>query len=141
MMRVCLYNLTTTTQYGGVESFVWQVARCLAQRGIETTIVGGDGKIRGAANGVRVVTFPYTSREALRKLPGMAKQYTWTKLFERLTLAKNARAFMQREQFDLVHIQKPYDLPAAAWFKRNSTTKIVFGCHGIQFAANVYASA
>lgn len=132
-MKVALYNLTTTTQYGGVESFVWQVARSMAQRGIETTIVGGDGKIRGTENNVRVVTFPFTSRETLRKIPGMAKQYTWTKLFERLTLAKNARAFMQREHFDLIHIQKPYDLLAAAWFKRNSATKIVFGCHGTDF--------
>ncbi len=132
-MNVCLYNVTTTTQYGGVESFVWEVARGLAQRGVRTTIVGGDGNIRREYENVRVVTFPFTSRETLRKIPGLAKQYTLTKLLERLSFAQHARVFMQREKFDIIHIQKPYDLPAAAWFKRNSKSKIVFGCHGTDF--------
>src|SRR4029079_9976095 len=57
----------------------------------------------------------------------------WTKLAERLTFGKNARAFMRDERFDLIHIQKPYDLPGAAWLKRNTPTKIVFGCHGTDF--------
>lgn len=134
-MKVALYNVTTTTQYGGVESFVWQVARGLAQREIDVTIVGGEGKLRRQYEKVRVVTAPFTTRETLRTLPGLAKQYTLTKLAERLTFAKNVRARMQREQFDIIHIQKPYDLPAAAWFKRNSTTKVVFGCHGTDFFA------
>ncbi len=132
-MKVCLYNLTTTTQYGGVESFVWHLARGLAGRGLEVTIVGGDGTIRQAGANVRVVTFPYRSRAALRRIPGLAKQYTATKLAERLSLGINARAFMQRAQFDIIHIQKPYDLPAAAWFKRRAHSKIVFGCHGTDF--------
>jgi D-inositol-3-phosphate glycosyltransferase len=132
-MKIALYNLTTTTQYGGVESFVWHVARGLAQRGIDTTIVGGEGSIRRVYDKVRVVTFPYTSRAALRRVPGLAKQYTWTKLAERLTFGLNARAFMERERFDIAHIQKPYDLPAAAWFKRKSGSRIVFGCHGTDF--------
>lgn len=132
-MKVCLYNLTTTTQYGGVESFVWEVARGLATRGIDTTIVGGNGKIRRAYNDVRVEIFPYTSRATLRRVPGLAKQYTWTKLAERLAFGMNARAFMERERFDLVHIQKPYDLPAMKWLKRRTHSKIVLGCHGTDF--------
>lgn len=132
-MKVALYNLTTTTQYGGVESFVWEVARGLAQRGIDTTIVGGEGSIRRAYGGVRVVTFPYLTRAKLRAVPGLARQYTWTKLAERISFGWNARAFMERECFDIVHIQKPYDLPAAARLKRKTNSKIVFGCHGTDF--------
>jgi len=132
-MKVALYNLTTTTQYGGVESFVWQVARHLAARGINTTVVGGDGSIRYSYPNVRVVTFPFTSRNALRRVPGLAKQYTVTKLVERLSFGVRAHAFMARERFDIIHIQKPYDLPAAAWFKRSTSSKIVFGCHGTDF--------
>jgi glycosyltransferase involved in cell wall biosynthesis len=132
-MKVCLYNLTTTTQYGGVESFVWHVAQGLARRGVAVTIAGGEGEIRRATENVRVVTFPYTRRGALRRLPGLGKQYTLTKLAERLTFGRNARAFMQSEKFDLIHIQKPYDLPTAAWFKRKAGGRLVFGCHGTDF--------
>ncbi len=132
-MKVALYNVTTTTQYGGVESFVWHVARGLAQRGIDTTIVGGAGSIRRAYDHVRVITFPYITRAQLRAVPGLAKQYTWTKLAERVTFGFNARAFMQRERFEIVHIQKPYDLPAMKWLKRKTKSKIVFGCHGTDF--------
>src|SRR5262245_35002453 len=101
-MRVALYNLTSTTQYGGVESFVWQLAGGLARRGIGTTIVGGEGTIRAPVEGVRVVTFPFTSRSVLREIPGLSKQYTATKLVERLTMGKNARAFMEAELFDVI---------------------------------------
>lgn len=132
-MKVALYNVTTTTQYGGVESFVWQVARGLAQRGIDTTIVGGTGNIRRAYDHVRVITFPYITRAQLRSAPGLAKQYTWTKLAERVTFGFKARAFMERERFDIVHIQKPYDLPAMKWLKRRAPSKVVFGCHGTDF--------
>lgn len=132
-MKVALYNLTTTTQYGGVESFVWELARGLAQRGVDATIVGGEGEVRRPYGNVRVVTFPYITRARLRSAPGLAKQYTWTKLAERISFAFNARTFMERENFDIVHIQKPYDLPLAAWLKRRKKSNVVFGCHGTDF--------
>lgn len=132
-MNVALYNLTTTTQYGGVESFVWEVARRLAERGHATTIVGGAGDLRRPYANVRVITFPYLSRAALRRIPGLGKQYTLTKLVERLSFGMNARGFMNRERFDLVHIQKPYDLPFAARVKARAGSRIVFGCHGTDF--------
>lgn len=134
-MKIALYNLTTTTQYGGVESFVWEVARGLAARGIDTTIVGGAGEVRRGYNNVRVVTFPYLARAAMRRVPALTRQYTLTKLVERLSFARQARGWMERERFDVIHIQKPYDLPAAAWFKRRTGARIVFGCHGTDFFA------
>jgi glycosyltransferase involved in cell wall biosynthesis len=63
----------------------------------------------------------------------MSKQFALTKLAERLTFGHRARAFMLRERFDIVHIQKPYDLPPGAWFKRGAGSKLVFGCHGTDF--------
>lgn len=132
-MNVCLYNLTTTTQYGGVESFVWEVARHLAERENAVTVVGGHGPVRRDHAKVRVVTFPFTARLSLRRVPGLGKQYTLTKLIERLTFGIQARPFLEREKFDLIHIQKPYDLPIAAWVKSRVGSKIVFGCHGTDF--------
>jgi glycosyltransferase involved in cell wall biosynthesis len=132
-MKVALYNLTTTTQFGGVESFVWEVARCLAARGVETTIVSGRGSIRRAWPGVQVVEFPFISRRRLRQIPGLAKAYTLTKLLERLTFGAAAFAYMRRAHLNIVHIQKPYDLPATVLLKSQSAVKIVFGCHGTDF--------
>lgn len=48
-MRIALYNLTTTTRIGGVESFVWDLARELAKRGHAVDILGGVGQRREAA--------------------------------------------------------------------------------------------
>lgn len=132
-MKVCLYNLTTTTRYGGVESFVWEVARRLAESGCDTTVVGGHGAIRRPYKSVRVVTFPFLSREKQRALPGMSKQYAVTKLAERLTLGVASFRYMQEQKFDLIHIQKPYDLPVSSLLRSRGACKIVFGCHGTDF--------
>jgi hypothetical protein len=45
-MRIALYNLTTTTAYGGVESFVWDLASQLQERGHTVEIFGGTGTRR-----------------------------------------------------------------------------------------------
>ena len=54
-LRIALYNLTSTTRFGGVESFVWDLARELAGRGHAVTVIGGVGPRREAGPGVRVV--------------------------------------------------------------------------------------
>ncbi len=132
-MRVALYNLTTTTQFGGVESFVWNVARCLSARGIDTTIVGGAGKVSEDIPGVKIVRFPYMTRARLRSIPGLTRAYTLTKLFERLTFGAGTLPYMRREKFDIVHIQKPYDLPATLLLRSLGAGRVVFGCHGTDF--------
>ena len=45
-MKIALYNLTTTTKLGGVESIVWDVAQKLAERGHAVTLFGGRGKVQ-----------------------------------------------------------------------------------------------
>jgi glycosyltransferase involved in cell wall biosynthesis len=39
-----------------------------------------------------------------------------------------------RERYDIIHIQKPHDLPIAVAAKRLVGTRIVLGCHGTDFA-------
>jgi glycosyltransferase involved in cell wall biosynthesis len=132
-VKVALYNLTTTTQFGGVESFVWEVASRLAAQGVEATIVSGRGPHRRGCAGVRIVEFPFVSRARLRRVPGLAKAYTLTKLLERLTFGAAAFDFMRRADFDFVHIQKPYDLPFGILLKTVGAGRMVFGCHGTDF--------
>ncbi|HET6313244.1 MAG TPA: glycosyltransferase family 4 protein [Chloroflexia bacterium] len=132
-MKLALYNLTTTTRWGGVETFVWEVAAQMASRGHKVTIFGGRGNVeRRRIAGVRVRVLPYIDRDAWRKLPLLSRQYGLTKLLERLSMAPFALPALLAGRFDIVHIQKPYDLPVGA-LARLSGAKLLFGCHGKDF--------
>ena len=132
-MRIALYNLTTTTRWGGVETFVWEVAAQLARLGHRVDIYGGRGPISGRrVPGVRVRRYPYIDRDAWRKFPLLGRQYGLTKLLERLSMAPFALLPLLRGRYDVIHIQKPYDLPVGALAKLGGG-KLLFGCHGKDF--------
>lgn len=129
-MNIALYNLTTTTKFGGVESFVWDLSRELAGRGHAVTIIGGVGPRREHAPGVRVLTFPFVSRAAWQALPPLRRAYAEAKLLERLTLAVAALPELVRGGYDIVHLQKPYDLAPALLARRLGGPPVILGCHG-----------
>lgn len=132
-MHIALYNLTTTTKYGGVESFVWDLGRELARRGHAVTIIGGVGKRREYAPGVRVLTFPFIDRYRFQALPLLRRAYAEAKLLERLTLGIAALPELIRGGYDIIHIQKPYDLAPALLARRFGGARVVLGCHGEDF--------
>ncbi len=132
-MRIALYNLTTTTRIGGVESFVWDLARELAKRGHAVDILGGVGQRREAAPGVRVYTFPYISRRIWQALPPLRRAYAEAKLLERLTMAVAALPTLVRGKYQIIHLQKPYDLAPALLARRLSGARVILGCHGEDF--------
>ena len=143
--KIALYNLTTTTKIGGVESWVVELARHLAEGGYDyqIDIIGGKPP-KGfvppdAGAGVKIITRPFVARETLRRLPILNRQYGLTKLLERLTFGAAALPLLWREKYDILHIQKPYDLPVA-WLAvrlpnlwRRKKAKILFGSHGRDF--------
>lgn len=132
-MRIALYNLTTTTKIGGVESFVWDLARELAHRGHAVDILGGVGNRRETAPGVRVLTFPFISRRFWQVFPPLHRAYAEAKLLERLTMAVAALPTLVREKYQIIHLQKPYDLAPALLARRLSGARIILGCHGEDF--------
>lgn len=132
-MRIALYNLTTTTKIGGVESFVWDLARELAQRGHAVDILGGVGNRRETAPGVRVLTFPFISRRFWQAFPLLRRAYAEAKLLERLTMAVAALPTLVREKYQIIHLQKPYDLAPALLARRLSGARVILGCHGEDF--------
>lgn len=167
-MKIALVNLTTTTQFGGVETFVRELARTLADVGDDVTIFGGavgkhdltpgpspspaqvgfrspthvgameaslpaGGWHRGEATPITIHYSPYVSRDMLRRVPLLARQYGGTKLLERLSYAPFAYPAIARGGFDIVHIHKPYDFPLAAAVKRTTTAKVVYSSHGRDF--------
>jgi glycosyltransferase involved in cell wall biosynthesis len=154
-MRIALYNLTTTTRWGGVETFVGEIADQMAARGHEVVLFGGRGdpKYRPSVTpdtytgrdfpvGAELGTpgpgsetlrlFRYIDRDVWRRVPFLGRQYTLTKLLERLSLVPAALGPLLRGKFDIVHIQKPYDLPVGA-LARLGGAKLLFGCHGKDF--------
>lgn len=132
-MRIALYNLTTTTAYGGVESFVWDLAAQLTARGHQVTIAGGHGDRRVDIPGVHVRTSGFLSRDAFRWIPGFARAYAERKLLERLSFAVTAIWDLVFGRYDIIHIQKPYDMLPALVAARLSGAKVVLGCHGEDF--------
>lgn len=136
-LRVALFNVTTTTRLGGVESFVWDLARALAAAGLRVDVIGGIGPIERAAPGVRIIRAPFLSRETLRRNPLLRRQYGATKLLERLSFGLSSAVTLARGQYDILHLQKPFDLPVAALIRRLSAgrTRVVLGCHGRDFFA------
>ena len=132
-MRVALYNLTTTTAYGGVESFVWDLASQLAERGHSVTIFGGRGQRRESSARVAVRTFSFIQRSAFTWIPGLARAYAERKLLERLSFACCALPALIRGRYDIIHIQKPYDMLPALIAARLTGARVVLGCHGEDF--------
>jgi len=132
-VKIALYNLTTTTKIGGVESFVWDLSRELARRDHQVTIIGGVGRQREPAPGVRVLTYPFISRRHWQALPPLRRAYAEAKLLERLTLAPAALPELIRGNYAIIHLQKPYDLAPALLARTLGGARIVLGCHGEDF--------
>jgi D-inositol-3-phosphate glycosyltransferase len=131
-MRIALYNLTTTTKIGGVESFVWDLGNQLVSRGHDVTIIGGHGTRREPFGGT-VETYPFVSREKIQALPLLRRAYAEAKLLERLSMALTALPALVRGRYDIIHLQKPYDIGPALLARRLSGAKVILGCHGEDF--------
>lgn len=128
-MRWLLYNLTSTTQSGGVESSSWNIAQELLARGHEVTLVGGASArpLPAEAKGVRVAAFHFRPRQAFPDLGSRAR-----KLLERLSLAQRAVPFL-RQNGDRLLIFKPYDLAPALWAARGGRMRLGFLAGGSEF--------
>jgi glycosyltransferase involved in cell wall biosynthesis len=109
-LHIVHYNLTTTTKEGGVETFVWDLAREQSRAGHRVTIVSGRGAVRRDVGEVEVRTTGYVDRDRFAFGP-LRRAWALRKLGERLTMLP--RGLFLIGSPDLVHIHKPYDLPLA----------------------------
>ncbi len=131
--KVALYNVTTTVKTGGVETFVWELGRELSRRGFEVHLVAGRSPLPDRYAGLTVLRRPFVDRSVFRRLPGLRRAFAITKLLERLTFAITTLPLLLRQRYDILHIQKPYDLPVALLVRALVGSRVVFGCHGEDF--------
>jgi D-inositol-3-phosphate glycosyltransferase len=127
-LKIAMYNLTTTCRFGGVETFVWSVSRELARFGREVHIIGGKGSILKDIPGVRISLFPFWPRE---RIPNLGTRFR--KLGERWSLGARAYPRLVRENYDILHIHKPFDLPWAWAVKKKTGCRVILGSHGTDF--------
>ena len=128
--KIALYNLTTTTKLGGIETCFWELGRALAQRGHAVTIIGGQGEIRkhqGAPN-LEVVTGPYRDRHQVIDLGSRFR-----KLMERASLARFAVPYMIEGKFDAVIMGKPYDIWFALKVRRRAGSRLCYFSGGGEY--------
>ena len=128
-MHIVHYNLTTTTKEGGVETFVWDLAREQARAGHRVTIVSGCGSVLRDVPGVEVRMAGFVDRDRFAIGP-FRRAWALRKLAERLTMLPRGLLLVGRP--DLVHIHKPYDLPLAPLLKIRGVPVFYHG-HGEGF--------
>jgi D-inositol-3-phosphate glycosyltransferase len=132
-MKIALYNLTTTTKLGGVESIVWDVGQKLAERGHEVTLFGGKGKVHRNNSSIQVRRYPYIARETWGRVRPLRKSLNLLKLLERLSMAASALPDLMAGTFDIVQVVKPYDFPVAAHVRYYGGARMVYNSHGTDF--------
>jgi D-inositol-3-phosphate glycosyltransferase len=132
-MRIALYNLTTTTKIGGVESIVWDIGQRLAERGHDVTLFGGDGPVSRALPGVKVLRYPYIARETWGRAAALRKSLNLLKLLERMSMATRALPDLLAGGFDIVQVFKPYDFPLMALARRTSGARGIYSSHGTDY--------
>jgi glycosyltransferase involved in cell wall biosynthesis len=133
MLKIALYNLTTTTKHGGVESFVWETARRLADRGHDVTLFGGRGKVLRPYRNLTILRYPYIARETWGRVPPLRKSLNLLKLLERLSMAMSALPDLIAGHFDIIQVSKPYDFPFGALARRRSGARLLYNSQGTDF--------
>ncbi|MFQ5900442.1 MAG: glycosyltransferase family 4 protein [Thermodesulfobacteriota bacterium] len=128
-LKIALYNLTTTTKAGGIESFNWGMAKALADRDYEVHIYGGQGSVRGkTSDAVKIFLYPFLPRTSM---PDIGSRFR--KFIERLSFGLFTFKDLVKGGYDLIYIHKPFDLPVVLLASRFSGAKVAFGSGGTEF--------
>lgn len=128
-MKIALYNLTTTTKKGGIETFCWELAKNLSNRGMKIDLYGGkNSEVLSSKENLKIITLHYIPRN---KFPDFGSRFR--KFMERLSFAYYALPELKKSKYDFFCIFKPYDLPIASYLKKLTNCKIIFFSGGTEF--------
>jgi glycosyltransferase involved in cell wall biosynthesis len=131
-MKIAMYNVTTNVVSGGIETFCIKAAEELVKKGIDARVICGTNAKEPETfekNGVRYHAFPFRRKE---EFPDFGTRFR--KLCKRISFARNCLEFMVKEDFDIIHVHKPFEFPVMYYLrKRGAGSKVVFGSHGTDF--------
>ncbi len=128
-MKIALYNLTTTTKSGGIETFNREMANTLAKRGHTVHLYGGKGPfVKGYHPEVAIRTYSFIKRDFF---PDMGSRFR--KFMERLSFGIPAGRDLRQGGYDYIYISKPFDLPVVLLSASLSGAKVIFGSGGTEF--------
>jgi glycosyltransferase involved in cell wall biosynthesis len=127
-----MYNVTTHVVKGGIETFCIKACEELVRRNIDARIIcGAEGQDPESfeKNGVTYHAFPFKRRE---EFPDFGTRFR--KLCKRLSFSRNCLDFLFNEDFDIIHVHKPFEFPIMHYLRqKGSGAKVVFGSHGTDF--------
>jgi|WetSurMetagenome_2_1015567.scaffolds.fasta_scaffold00094_39 glycosyltransferase involved in cell wall biosynthesis len=131
-MKIAMYNVTTHVVKGGIETFCIKAAEELVRQGFDARVICGtnlNSPEQFEKNGVRYHAFPFKKRE---EFPDFGTRFR--KLCKRISFANNCMEFLMEENFDIIHVHKPFEFPVMYYLKaKGSKSRVVFGSHGTDF--------
>jgi glycosyltransferase involved in cell wall biosynthesis len=132
-LRVAISHVTASYAVGGSETYVWNLAKFLAERGQQVRILAGACENPNRYfSGIPLDLFPFRRREQFPKLGTRFR-----KLMERLSFGWSTRRSLFEHPCDILNIHKPYDLPVAAWIRKRTGCKVIWRCHGRDYFAGL----
>jgi glycosyltransferase involved in cell wall biosynthesis len=128
-LKIALYELLVTVNFGGIQTTYWETARRLCAMGHEVHLYGGEGEIRwDIPSEVRILTFPFTDR---RRFPDFGSRFR--KFAERVSFGRHTLDSLIRNRYDIIYIRKPYEMPISLYVRRKTGAKVVYRSGGTEF--------
>jgi glycosyltransferase involved in cell wall biosynthesis len=127
------FDLPGSPEVGGIETFSFIVGEALEKLGHEVVLFGGGPKF-GRSHRATSLTLELHPYWETRSIPDIGTRFQ--RLVQRLHFAWSIRQAWRRHRCDLVLLAKPFDWPAAWWWKRaRPELQVVMGFHGTDFFA------
>jgi len=127
------FDLPGSPEVGGIETFSFTVGEALQRLGHEVVLFGGAPK-PGRAHRATSLTLELHPYWETKSIPDLGTRFQ--RLVQRLHFAWSTRRAWLRHRCDVVLLAKPFDWPAAWWWKRSRPgLKVVMGFHGTDFFA------
>jgi glycosyltransferase involved in cell wall biosynthesis len=127
------FDLPGSPEVGGIETFSFTVGEALQKLGHEVVLFGGEPK-PGHSHRATTLTLELHPYWETKSIPDVGTRFQ--RLVQRLHFAWSCRGAWARHDCDLVLLAKPFDWPAAWWWKRlQPDLKVIMGFHGTDFFA------